>query len=63
MKTPKLHEPLPFSFGDILTAIADKKKPVLSDELVCRPFLKWVGGKRADREELSRLRARMNFDF
>jgi len=47
MKTPKLHEPLPFSFGDILTAIADEKKPVISDEMICRPFLKWVGGKRS----------------
>ena len=43
----KVHEPLAFSFDEILTTIADEKKPLLSNALVCRPFLKWVGGKRS----------------
>lgn len=42
----KIHPPLPFSFSEVITAIADEKKPVL-ESMATRPFLKWVGGKRS----------------
>ena len=42
----KNHEPLPGSFEDVLTAIADEQRPAESS-FTARPFLKWVGGKRS----------------
>jgi DNA adenine methylase len=47
----KLHEPLDFSFEQVLTAVADENRPVLQ-EATARPFLKWVGGKRSILPEL-----------
>lgn len=45
-RPPKIHEPLPLAFSEILGAIADEQKPEV-ESLGARPFLKWVGGKRS----------------
>jgi DNA adenine methylase len=42
----KMHEPLDFDFGEVLTAIGDENKPNVKTVLA-RPFVKWVGGKRS----------------
>lgn len=42
----KFHDPLNFTFGEVLTGIADENKPVVQT-INARPFLKWVGGKRS----------------
>lgn len=42
----KMHEPLPHSFSDVLTAIADENRPEDS-RIAAKPFVKWVGGKRS----------------
>lgn len=51
-REPKRHEPLPYSFDEVLTAIADEQKPS-SRTITARPFLKWVGGKRSILAELT----------
>ena len=48
----KYHEPLKGNFIEVLTAVADEKKPV-KRTLQARPFLKWVGGKRSILHELT----------
>lgn len=51
-RTPKQHEHLPLTFGEVITGIADEQKPdVLT--VSAKPFLKWVGGKRSILPELS----------
>lgn len=50
-RPPKYHDPLPASFDDVLTAIADEHKPIIG--ISARPFLKWVGGKRSILPELT----------
>jgi DNA adenine methylase len=45
-RAAKLHEPLGFSFDAVLSAIADENRPSLK-QIVARPFIKWVGGKRS----------------
>lgn len=47
----KMHDPLPHSFADVLTAIADEKKPAQA-KVAAKPFVKWVGGKRSILPEL-----------
>ena len=47
----KIHEPLPYSFGDVLANIADENKPV-HNRIIAKPFVKWVGGKRSILPEL-----------
>jgi len=47
----KQHEPLDFSFEEVLSAIADENKPPLQ-EVAARPFIKWAGGKRSILPEL-----------
>jgi DNA adenine methylase len=45
-RAAKLHEPLDFTFDDILAAIGDENRPFLKT-VTARPFIKWVGGKRS----------------
>jgi DNA adenine methylase len=45
-RKPKMHDPLPASFDEVLTAIADEQRP-LETSFTARPFLKWAGGKRS----------------
>lgn len=45
------HDPLPQTFDEVLTGIANENRP-LHKEIVARPFLKWVGGKRSILPEL-----------
>lgn len=47
----KMHEPLPYSFADVLTTIADEQKPT-NQKIAAKPFVKWVGGKRSIISEL-----------
>lgn len=56
-RAQKLMAPLDGTLDSILTVIADENKPLLR-EIMARPFLKWVGGKRSILPELlSRLPA------
>lgn len=50
-RLPKIHDPLPFSFDEVLTGIGNEQKPLHKD-IAARPFLKWVGGKRSILDEL-----------
>lgn len=50
-RAAKLHEPLDFSFDDVLVAIADENMPSIK-AASARPFIKWAGGKRAILHEL-----------
>lgn len=50
-RNPDFHDPLPHSFAEVLGVIADENKPAIK-EVVARPFLKWVGGKRSILPEL-----------
>lgn len=45
-RKPKIHAPLPFTFGQVLETIAHEQAPV-AGTLAGKPFLKWVGGKRS----------------
>jgi DNA adenine methylase len=45
-RKPKIHAPLPFTFGQVLETIAHEQDPV-TGTLAGKPFLKWVGGKRS----------------
>jgi DNA adenine methylase len=47
----KIHPPLPFSFHEVITAVADQNKPTV-ETMETRPFIKWVGGKRSILPEL-----------
>lgn len=42
----KIHDPLPFTFDEVITRIAEAGKPE-AQSFSTRPFLKWVGGKRS----------------
>ena len=46
MTKPKIHAPLPFTFGQVLETIADEQAPI-TGTIAGKPFLKWVGGKRS----------------
>lgn len=50
-KHPDYHEPIDSSFDDVLSAIANQKRPK-DITFSARPFLKWVGGKRSIMPEL-----------
>jgi len=50
-RQPNIHPLLPYSFGQVVTAIADEQRPVLQS-IIAKPFLKWVGGKRSILNEL-----------
>lgn len=45
-RPPKIHQPLPFDFTQVLETIADENKPE-TQSILAKPFLKWVGGKRS----------------
>jgi DNA adenine methylase len=45
-RQPRIHEPLPYSFTEVIEAIANQHKPAVQS-MATRPFLKWVGGKRS----------------
>ena len=47
----KKHEPLPYSFAEVVTAIADEGLSP-DQKIVAKPFVKWVGGKRSIISEL-----------
>lgn len=42
----KYHQPLPYSFQQVLTTVADQNMPQVKT-VAARPFVKWVGGKRS----------------
>lgn len=42
----KIHDPLPYSFDEVLERVADQHKPAVNVP-PAKPFVKWVGGKRS----------------
>ena len=61
MKTPTILQPIGESFDEVIDVLiqTDVKKTVF-----CKPFVKWVGGKRSIVEELKkRLPIKFNMSF